>query len=61
MNDHSMVQALHAAISRRNWQEVEQAANRIRDDREIKWPCDHRKLQDGETCPACGRMGNGEG
>lgn len=32
MSDHPMVQALHAAISRRSWNAVEQAANRIRDD-----------------------------
>lgn len=38
MSDHPMVQALHAAISRRRWDEVEAAANKIRDDRAIHWP-----------------------
>jgi hypothetical protein len=38
MNDHPLVQALHAAISRRDWHAVEQAADRIRDDRRIQWP-----------------------
>jgi hypothetical protein len=23
--------------------------------------CDHGKLQDGQVCPTCGCMGNGEG
>jgi hypothetical protein len=30
--DHPLVMALHAGISRRSWNEVEQAANRIRDE-----------------------------
>ena len=38
MNDHPMVMALHAAISRRSWHDVEQAANKIRDNRNIRWP-----------------------
>lgn len=38
MGDHNLVQALHAAISQRDWWAVEQAANRIRDDRRIQWP-----------------------
>ena len=31
MADHPFVMALHAAISRRSWNAVEQAANKIRD------------------------------
>lgn len=31
MADHPLVMALHAAISRRSWNAVEQAANKIRD------------------------------
>lgn len=38
MNDHALVMALHAAISRRSWHEVERAANAIRDDKRIQWP-----------------------
>lgn len=36
MSDHPLVMALHTAISRRSWNEVERAANRIRDE----WPTD---------------------
>jgi hypothetical protein len=38
MSDHPLVQVLHAAISRRNWHDVEVAANRIRDENGIQWP-----------------------
>jgi len=38
MSDDPLVQSLHAAISRRSWNEVERAANAIRDDKRIKWP-----------------------
>lgn len=44
MNDHRLVMALHAAISRRNWNEVERAANQIRDDRGIRWPDDTHRM-----------------
>ncbi|MGY3356269.1 hypothetical protein ACVWZK_002932 [Bradyrhizobium sp. GM0.4] len=65
MGDHYMVQALHAAISRRNWQEVEHAANRIRDDRSITWPDgahdkpmlathDFVASRQGDFCDVCG-------
>jgi hypothetical protein len=37
MSDDPLVQALHAAISRRSWH-VEEAANAIRDDKGIHWP-----------------------
>lgn len=44
MNDHALVMALHAAISRRSWNEVERAANQIRDDRRIRWPDDTHRM-----------------
>jgi hypothetical protein len=43
-NDHPLVMALHAAISRRSWNEVERAANQIRDDRRIAWPDDTYRM-----------------
>ena len=44
VNDHYLVMALHAAISRRSWNEVERAANQIRDDRRIRWPDEERRM-----------------
>ena len=37
MNDYPIVMAIHAAISRRSWNEVEQAANKLRDYEQPKW------------------------
>lgn len=43
-HDHALVMALHAAISRRSWNEVERAANRIRDDCGIRWPDESHRM-----------------
>jgi DNA repair exonuclease SbcCD ATPase subunit len=37
MSDYPVVMAIHAAISRRNWNEVERAANNLRDYEQPKW------------------------
>jgi hypothetical protein len=50
MSDDPLVQALHAAISRRSWNAVEQVANAIRDDNRIQWP--NRKLLTGAQIKA---------
>lgn len=54
-NDHTLVMALHAAISRRSWNEVEHAANRIRDDRRIRWPDDTHTMTVTEDMIRAGR------
>jgi hypothetical protein len=51
MNDHPMIQSLHAAISRRSWSAVEQAANQIRDDKGIKWPWVERASERHQYVP----------
>ena len=49
MNDHPVVMAIHAAISRRSWNEVEQAANKLRDHEQPKWQAAADRIEALET------------
>lgn len=58
MSDHPVVMAIHAAISRRSWHEVEQAANNLRDYEQPKWKQAADRIEALET--ALRKIAHGE-